>query len=82
VKVGAVAAVLLATAWGVSACASGHADTTVIRVQHPKLVVSLTFDDAYVDQYLYLRPLLRLHHMKATYDVNTTDSAGNKSGYI
>ena len=73
---------LLATAWGVSACASGHADTTVIRVQHPKLVVSLTFDDAYVDQYLYLRPLLRLHHMKATYDVNTTDSAGNKSGYI
>jgi peptidoglycan/xylan/chitin deacetylase (PgdA/CDA1 family) len=75
-RVAAVGVVLLAAAWGISACASKKADTTVIRVQPPKLVVSLTFDDAYVDQYLYLRPLLRAHHMNATYYVITSDSDG------
>jgi peptidoglycan/xylan/chitin deacetylase (PgdA/CDA1 family) len=75
-RVAALGVLLLATAWGVSACASEQAHTTVIRVQSPKLVVSLTFDDAYVDQYLYLRPLLRLHHMNATYYVITSDSDG------
>jgi peptidoglycan/xylan/chitin deacetylase (PgdA/CDA1 family) len=75
-RVGALGAVLLATAWGATACASQKADTTVIRVQTAKLVVSLTFDDAYVDQYLYLRPLLRAHHMNATYYVITADSDG------
>ncbi len=73
-RVAAVAVALLATAWGISACSSEHADITVARVQHPKLVVSLTFDDAYVDQYLYLRPLLRSHDMNATYYVITADS--------
>jgi peptidoglycan/xylan/chitin deacetylase (PgdA/CDA1 family) len=75
-RVAALGVVLLATASGVSACAAGQAHTTVIRVQPPKLVVSLTFDDAYVDQYLYLRPLLRSHHMNATYYVITSDSDG------
>jgi peptidoglycan/xylan/chitin deacetylase (PgdA/CDA1 family) len=75
-RVAAVGMVLLATGWGLSACAPGQAHTTVIRVQPPKLVVSLTFDDAYVDQYLYLRPLLRAHHMNATYYVITADSDG------
>jgi peptidoglycan/xylan/chitin deacetylase (PgdA/CDA1 family) len=75
-RVAALAVVVLSTAWGVSACASEKADTTVIHVKLQKLVVSLTFDDAYVDQYLYLRPLLRSHHMNATYYVITSDSDG------
>jgi peptidoglycan/xylan/chitin deacetylase (PgdA/CDA1 family) len=45
-----------------------------IHVLPPRLVVSLTFDDAYADQWLYLRPLLRAHHMNATYYVITGDS--------
>lgn len=48
----------------------------VIHVRPPRLVVSLTFDDAYEDQYLYLRPLLRAHHVNATYYVITSDSDG------
>ena len=75
-RVAALGALLLASAWGVSACASTKANTTVVRVQPPKLVVSLTFDDGYLDQYLYLRPLLRSHHMNATYYVITADSDG------
>lgn len=75
-RVAAFGLVLVATAWGVSACASAQANTTVVRMQPHKLVVSLTFDDAYVDQYLYLRPLLRSHQMNATYYVITSDSDG------
>jgi peptidoglycan/xylan/chitin deacetylase (PgdA/CDA1 family) len=75
-RVAAVGVVLLATAWGISACAPAQAHTTVVRVTPHKLVVSLTFDDAYLDQYLYLRPLLRSHHMNATYYVITSDSDG------
>jgi peptidoglycan/xylan/chitin deacetylase (PgdA/CDA1 family) len=45
-----------------------------IRVRPPGTVVSLTFDDAYADQWLYLRPLLRSHHMNATFYVITGDS--------
>jgi peptidoglycan/xylan/chitin deacetylase (PgdA/CDA1 family) len=75
-RVAALGVVLLATAWGVSACASEQANTTVVHVRLQKLVVSLTFDDAYLDQYLYLRPLLRAHHMNATYYVITSDSDG------
>jgi peptidoglycan/xylan/chitin deacetylase (PgdA/CDA1 family) len=37
-------------------------------------VVSLTFDDAYEDQWLYAVPLLRAHHMAATFYVITADS--------
>jgi peptidoglycan/xylan/chitin deacetylase (PgdA/CDA1 family) len=75
-RVAALAVVLLSTGWGVSACGSERAATTVVHVNPQKLVVSLTFDDAYVDQYLYLRPLLRAHHMNATYYVITSDSDG------
>jgi peptidoglycan/xylan/chitin deacetylase (PgdA/CDA1 family) len=67
----AIGVVLLGTACGLE-----QARTTVIKVGPQKLVVSLTFDDAYVDQYLYLRPLLRSHHMNATYYVITADSDG------
>jgi len=37
-------------------------------------VVSLTFDDAYQDQWLYGVPLLRLHGFNATFYVITSDS--------
>lgn len=41
-----------------------------------KTVVSLTFDDAYADQGRYGVPLLRAHHMHATFYVITADSDG------
>jgi peptidoglycan/xylan/chitin deacetylase (PgdA/CDA1 family) len=41
-----------------------------------RTVVSLTFDDAYEDQWLYGVPLLRSHHMTATLYVITADSDG------
>lgn len=41
-----------------------------------KTVVSLTFDDAYEDQWLYAVPLLRSEHMNATFYVITADSDG------
>ena len=75
-RVAALGAVSIATAWGVSACASAQANTTVVHLRPPKLVISLTFDDGYLDQYLYLRPLLRARHMNATYYVITSDSDG------
>jgi peptidoglycan/xylan/chitin deacetylase (PgdA/CDA1 family) len=36
-------------------------------------VVSLTFDDAYEDQWLYSVPLVKAHQMTGTYYVNTID---------
>ena len=48
----------------------------MVHLRPPKLVISLTFDDGYLDQYLYLRPLLRARHMNATYYVITSDSDG------
>src|SRR6266699_3853559 len=47
-----------------------------IQVQPYKTVVSLTFDDAYENQWLYLRPLLLSDHMNATFYVITSDSDG------
>jgi peptidoglycan/xylan/chitin deacetylase (PgdA/CDA1 family) len=41
------------------------------RYKPGQTVVSLTFDDAYEDQWLYSVPLLRSHHMTATYYVIT-----------
>lgn len=61
---------------------AGHARATAEvqnkQVQRPSspTVVSLTFDDAYQDQWLYGRPLLRSHHMNATFYVITADSDG------
>jgi peptidoglycan/xylan/chitin deacetylase (PgdA/CDA1 family) len=37
-------------------------------------VISLTFDDAYQNQWRYAVPLLRAHHMSATFYVITADS--------
>jgi peptidoglycan/xylan/chitin deacetylase (PgdA/CDA1 family) len=39
-------------------------------------VISLTFDDAYENQWLYATPLLRAHHMGGTFYVITADSDG------
>jgi len=41
-----------------------------------RTVVSLTFDDAYEDQWRYAVPLLRSHHMNGTFYVITADSDG------
>jgi peptidoglycan/xylan/chitin deacetylase (PgdA/CDA1 family) len=51
-------------------------NTQQVQVQPYKSVVSLTFDDAYENQWLYLRPLLRSHNMNATFYVITSDSDG------
>src|SRR6266516_4062831 len=45
-----------------------------ISIQPRATVVSLTFDDAYQDQWLYARPLLLSYHMNATLYVITSDS--------
>jgi peptidoglycan/xylan/chitin deacetylase (PgdA/CDA1 family) len=42
----------------------------------PRTVVSLTFDDAYQNQWRYAVPLLRSHHMNGTFYVITADSDG------
>ena len=49
-----------------------------LSVQHPgsATTVSLTFDDAYENQWLYAGPLLRAHHMSGTFYVITADSDG------
>ena len=75
-KVAAVGVVLLATACGSRAAPPRTIACNGAACGPPRLVVSLTYDDAYVDQYLYLRPLLRSHHMNATYYVITSDSDG------
>lgn len=47
-----------------------------VQGQSPATVVSLTFDDAYENQWRYAVPLLRSHHMNATFYVITADSDG------
>ena len=47
-----------------------------VRGQHEKTVVSLTFDDAYENQWKYAVPLLRSRHVNATFYVITADSDG------
>jgi peptidoglycan/xylan/chitin deacetylase (PgdA/CDA1 family) len=47
-----------------------------LQVVPNKTVVSLTFDDQYLNQYKYLRPLLLSHNMNATIYVITSDSSG------
>jgi peptidoglycan/xylan/chitin deacetylase (PgdA/CDA1 family) len=51
-------------------------NTQQIQLQPYKTVVSLTFDDAYQNHWLYLRPLLQSHNMNATFYVITSDSDG------
>lgn len=50
------------------------AQTSQINAHPPRTVVSLTFDDAYLDQWRYAVPLLRAHHMHGTFYVITADS--------
>ena len=47
-----------------------------VQVQPYKTVVSLTFDDAYENQWLYVAPLLQSHNMNGTFYVITSDSDG------
>ena len=44
------------------------------------VVVSLTFDDAYENQWLYLEPLLQEYKMRATFYVITSDADAGYSG--
>ena len=61
---------------------SGHARATAavqdkqVQRASSRTVVSLTFDDAYIDQWRYGVPLLRSHHMNGTFYVITADSDG------
>lgn len=66
----------------VRAMLSGKAASTVathsgnVQVPGAATTVSLTFDDAYENQWRYAVPLLRSHHMSATFYVITSDSDG------
>ena len=51
-----------------------QAQSQQVQLQPYKTVVSLTFDDAYENQWLYARPLLRSHNMNATIYPITSDS--------
>ena len=74
VVVGLVAVLL------VRAILPGNAASTVatrpgpVRGAYSATTVTLTFDDAYEDQWLYGVPLLRSHHMTGTFYVITSDS--------
>lgn len=74
IVVAGVVAVLLVRALtpGTAAAARpGHGQRTASVT-----TVTLTFDDAYQDQWLYGVPLLRSHHMTGTFYVITSDSDG------
>lgn len=70
----------VAAFWLGQARPAQHIDTAALsqRAKAPsaRTVVSLTFDDAYEDQWRYAVPLLRSHHMNATVYVITADSDG------
>jgi peptidoglycan/xylan/chitin deacetylase (PgdA/CDA1 family) len=57
---------------------AGHtpAESNQVQGPSPRTVVSLTFDDAYENQWRYAVPLLRSHHMNGTFYVITADSDG------
>ena len=61
---------------GGNAANAAAAQQRHVHGQHEKTVVSLTFDDAYEDQWLYAVPLLRSNDMNATFYVITADSDG------
>jgi peptidoglycan/xylan/chitin deacetylase (PgdA/CDA1 family) len=72
----------IAAVWPAQALLTRNAGTAAAvsskQPQQPSVrtVVSLTFDDAYEDQWRYAAPLLRSHHMTATLYVITADSDG------
>jgi peptidoglycan/xylan/chitin deacetylase (PgdA/CDA1 family) len=71
------AALLLA--WPVlsgNAGPSAAVQSRLLQGHLARTVVSLTFDDAYADQGRYAVPLLRSHHMNATFYVITADADG------
>jgi peptidoglycan/xylan/chitin deacetylase (PgdA/CDA1 family) len=75
--VAAIAAVWLAQALLLhNAGTTAAAQARQVHLRAARTVVSLTFDDAYEDQWLYAVPLLRSHHMNATIYVITADSDG------
>ncbi len=71
VAVLAVRAILPGDAASTAATRPGHVQRSLSVT-----TVTLTFDDAYEDQWLYAVPLLRSHHMTATIYVITSDSDG------
>jgi peptidoglycan/xylan/chitin deacetylase (PgdA/CDA1 family) len=66
-----VRAILPGDAASTVAARPGH-----VQRSQPVTTVTLTFDDAYEDQWRYGVPLLRSHHMTATFYVITSDSDG------
>ncbi len=71
VAVPLIRAMLPGDAASTSATRPGH-----VQRSPSETTVSLTFDDAYEDQWLYAVPLLRSHHINATFYVITADSDG------
>lgn len=64
---------------GVPSPASRSSNATGPQRDQGQTVVSLTFDDAYLDQYLYGAPLIAAHKMTATYYViNADPDAGHR----
>jgi len=53
---------------------AGNVEAVSSQPLQVSTVVSLTFDDAYQNQWLYAVPLLRSHNMNATWYVITSDS--------
>ncbi|MDT4985381.1 MAG: hypothetical protein QOF95_2871 [Pseudonocardiales bacterium] len=69
----------LTAAFALAACGTHHASAPPTKAAtagpvRAGTVISLTFDDAYQNQWLYAAPLLRAHHMNATFYVITADS--------
>jgi peptidoglycan/xylan/chitin deacetylase (PgdA/CDA1 family) len=56
------------------ACTSRACDVGAAQPTARETVVSLTFDDAYENQWLYAVPLLQANHMHGTFYVITADS--------
>jgi peptidoglycan/xylan/chitin deacetylase (PgdA/CDA1 family) len=74
--VAGVATVWLAQALSENAGPAAAVQSKQVHERSARTVVSLTFDDAYEDQWRYAMPLLRSHHMNATLYVITADSDG------
>jgi peptidoglycan/xylan/chitin deacetylase (PgdA/CDA1 family) len=74
--VGIVAVFLSGAMLSGNAANTGAARPSPVQGQSPETIVTLTFDDAYQNQWRYAVPLLRSHHMSGTFYVITADSDG------
>jgi peptidoglycan/xylan/chitin deacetylase (PgdA/CDA1 family) len=76
VLVGLIAIPLVRTMLAGKAASTVATQSKTVQRPDAATTVSLTFDDAYENQWSYAVPLLRSHHMSATFYVITADSDG------